>query len=185
MRTCVAAASTAAAPILGSGEYALTLRADGSIEKITLTVGVGSPPTLGACLERAVAGVAFEAGTPPIVYDLAFDWRLTSVKLKEAGVTVTGRLPKEVIVRIVRASFPRLRACYDALRAADPLAEGSVATSFVIDEKGDVSAAKADAGTLGDPTMRACVQKVFAGMSFPEPDGGKVDVSYPLAFAYD
>jgi len=36
------------------------------------------------------------------------------------------------------------------------------------------------ASHLPDPEVRACVVRAFAGLSFPEPEGGIVTVVYPL-----
>lgn len=103
-------------------------------------------------------------------------------KLKDAGTAVDGRLPPEVIKRIVRANFPRLRACYESALKKKPDLAGSIKVEFVIDEKGVATGTKRAGGTLKDDDVAACVVKVFASLSFPEPEGGKVKVGYPIDF---
>jgi hypothetical protein len=181
MRACAEAASTAA-PVTGTAKLTLALRADGSIEKLTITLP-DAPKPLVACLERTLDGKTFAAATPSLVYDLELVRRPPMVKMFESDLRVSGKLPRVVVQRILRAHFPRLRACYETLRKSDPSAEGTISTALVIDETGAVSSAKSE-GSLTDATMRSCVQKVVSSVSFAEPEAGKVDVTYSVGFAY-
>lgn len=186
MRLCAEAASTEAKPANASATYAITLRADGSVDASKVTIGAIADAGLAACLEKALAARTFPAGTPSLTYAVEIGaGKPKAIKMREAGTTVTGRLPPEVIKRIVRANFPRFRMCYEALRRTDPSAAGTVSTAFVIDETGAVASAKTDAGTITDKTMRSCAQGIFRTMSFPEPEGGKVSVTYPIDFRVD
>jgi hypothetical protein len=101
------------------------------------------------------------------------------------GVTEVagGRIPAEVIQRIVRQNFGRFRMCYENGLRANPSLSGRVAVKFIIDRHGAVSLA-ADAGSdLPDQAVIGCVVRGFSGLSFPEPQGGVVKVTYPIAFA--
>jgi hypothetical protein len=103
----------------------------------------------------------------------------------EQGADVIGRIPPESIKRVIRANFPRLRACYDAGLRRDPGLHGSIRARFVVDATGAVESASSSGGTLGDPSVEGCVVGVFRSLSFPEPERGKVLVTYPIEFGSD
>ncbi len=97
--------------------------------------------------------------------------------------TSGGRLPPEIIQRIVRANFSGMRTCYEAgLRRSGNL-NGKVEVRFVIERDGRVSSAKPTEGTaLVDNTVVQCVVGEFSKLTFPEPEGGTVIVVYPIIF---
>ncbi len=99
-------------------------------------------------------------------------------------VTTNGRLDPAVIQRIVRQNSGRFVGCYqDGLRT-NPNLQGRVAVGFVIDRSGEVTLARDTGGSdLADPNVRACVVKAFYSLSFPEPHGGTVTVTYPFSFS--
>ena len=96
---------------------------------------------------------------------------------------VTGRLPPEAIQRIVRQNFGRFRACYEAGLREDPVLEGTVTTRFVIGRDGAVSNVANGGSSMTDPSVTACVLRAFYGLSFPQPEGGIVTVTYPIRFS--
>jgi hypothetical protein len=101
-----------------------------------------------------------------------------------AGATsVSGRLPPEVIQRIVRQNYGVFRACYEAGLAKEPELEGLVRVAFVIGRDGKVSQSRDDGSTLPDPDVVACVVAGFRKLSFPQPEGGIVTVVYPIQFS--
>jgi hypothetical protein len=103
-------------------------------------------------------------------------------RLRMGATSVTGRLPPEVIQRIVRQNFGRFRLCYEAGLRKNPKLQGRVATRFVIDSSGAVSST-ADAGSdLPNATVVACVVRSFSGLSFPQPEAGAVTVVFPVIF---
>jgi Ca-activated chloride channel family protein len=105
--------------------------------------------------------------------------------LRQGAVTVTGRLPAEVVQRIVRQNFGRFRLCYENGLRTNPALQGRVSVKLVIDRSGSVSTA-ADAGSdLPDTATVACVVRGFGNLSFPQPEGGVVTVVYPVLFAPD
>ena len=93
--------------------------------------------------------------------------------------TVSGRLPPDVIQRIVRQNFGRFRACYEIGLRSNPNLEGRVTARFVIGSDGAVSNVSAG-GDLPDAQVKSCVASAFYGLSFPTPEGGIVTVSYPI-----
>jgi uncharacterized membrane protein YgcG len=107
----------------------------------------------------------------------------SSPSLREGAVQVNGRLPPEVIRRIVRQNFGRFRLCYESGLRSNPQLAGRVATKFVIDRAGSV-ASTADAGSdLPSASTVSCVVRAFGNLTFPQPEGGIVSVVYPIAFS--
>jgi hypothetical protein len=98
-------------------------------------------------------------------------------------VDVSGRLPPEAIQRIVRQNFGRFRACYETKLRQNPTLAGTVTTRFVIGRDGSVSSAAGGGSTMTDPDVTSCVVRAFYGVSFPQPEGGIVTVSYPIVFS--
>jgi hypothetical protein len=96
---------------------------------------------------------------------------------------VHGRIEPAAVQNVVRASFGRLRQCYDdGLRRNCDL-RGRVVTKFVIARDGSV-ATVADAGSdLPDAAVVDCVLREFGPLRFPAPDGGPVTVVYPIHFS--
>lgn len=108
------------------------------------------------------------------------------IKMFEPGdVSTTGKLPAETIKRIIRANFPRFRQCYEAGLKKDPGLRGTVIARFIIDTTGATESASYSGGTLPDASVQSCVVGVYRTLSFPEPESGKVMVSYPIDFQND
>lgn len=96
---------------------------------------------------------------------------------------VAGRLPPEVVTRIVRQNAGRIRECYADGAKRDPKLAGTVRVKFVIDRSGGVSTAQDAASTLPDRAVTSCIVRTFGTFSFPQPEGGIVVVTYPMTFA--
>jgi hypothetical protein len=93
---------------------------------------------------------------------------------------LSGRLPPEVIQRIVRMSAGRAQACYESALRGNPNLQGRVSVRFMIARNGTVSHATAS-GDLPDAGVKACVANAFTALTFPKPDG-TVTVSYGYMF---
>ncbi len=103
--------------------------------------------------------------------------------LREGAVQVVGRLPPEVIQRIVRQNFGRFRLCYENGLRSNPALTGRVTVKFTIDGSGAVAGA-ADVGSdLPSAATVDCVVRSFSALSFPQPEGGIVNVTYPVTFS--
>jgi hypothetical protein len=118
---------------------------------------------------------------------------------------VTGRLPPELIQKIVRSRFGDFRRCYENALRLDPAVQGLIAVRFVIRRDGSVGdvreadSAPGDAFAWGavpfaakppprhpsmlDATVSACVVATFKKLEFPAPESGIVTVTYPIMFA--
>ncbi len=103
--------------------------------------------------------------------------------LQAGALRVAGRLPAEVIQRIVRQNFGRFRLCYENGLAHTPELRGALTVGFIVGRDGSVINASNESSTLPDAGVIRCVVSAFQGLSFPQPEGGNVTVSYPISFA--
>lgn len=99
------------------------------------------------------------------------------------GIDINGRLPAEVVQRLVRQNFGRFRGCYERGLARNPNLEGRVAVRFLIARDGSVSSASNGGSSLPDAEVTSCVVGQFYGLSFPKPENGTVTVTYPILFS--
>jgi hypothetical protein len=65
----------------------------------------------------------------------------------------------------------------------NPNLQGRVQVRFLIDRNGTVSNALNAGSVLPDADVVGCVVRSFYGLSFPKPDNGSVQVSYPIMFS--
>lgn len=126
------------------------------------TIGVGPQQGLG----RGYGGFSKPRGKPPT--------------LRMGEVKVSGRLPPEVIRRIVRQNFGRFRHCYEQGLRTDPTLAGKVALELVIAKDGSVAQVRDGGSGLRDKGVVACMLKHLHALTFPAPEGGVVKVSYGL-----
>jgi hypothetical protein len=103
--------------------------------------------------------------------------------VRMGATTVSGRLPPEVIQRIVRQNFGRFRLCYENGLRNNPNLQGRVSVRFVIGRDGAVANVGNGGSDLPDSAVVSCVVRSFSGLSFPQPEGGIVTVVYPISFA--
>ncbi len=103
--------------------------------------------------------------------------------IRQGATQVNGRLPPEVIQRIVRQNFGRFRLCYEGGLRTNPNLQGRVAVKFVIDRSGSVATASDGGSELADKSVVQCVVRGFSNLSFPQPEGGIVTVTYPITFS--
>jgi hypothetical protein len=104
-------------------------------------------------------------------------------KLREGATQVNGRLPPEVVQRIVRQNLGRFRLCYENGLRRNPNLAGRVAVKFVIDRGGSVTMTQDAGSDLPDTSVTSCVVRGFGNLSFPQPEGGIVTVVYPMYFS--
>lgn len=102
---------------------------------------------------------------------------------RQKDIVMTGRIPSEIIQRVVRQSFGRFRGCYESALRTNPSLSGRVSVAFVVARDGSVSSAQSAGSDLPDAGVVACVVKGFYGLSFPAPEDGIVRVTYPIVFS--
>jgi hypothetical protein len=105
-----------------------------------------------------------------------------SAKGDEHPAAATGRLSPELIARVVRQNFSHMRACYERGLKKNPKLEGKVTVRFVIAGDGTVSVAGSKETDLPDPEVVECVVRATKDLVFPRPEGGPVEVKYPIVF---
>jgi hypothetical protein len=103
--------------------------------------------------------------------------------LRMGALQVNGRLPPEVISRIVRQNFGRFRLCYENGLRGNPRLQGRVTTRFVIDKTGAVASTSDGGSDLPSASTVSCVVRAFGNLSFPQPEGGIVTVLFPIVFS--
>jgi Ca-activated chloride channel family protein len=109
--------------------------------------------------------------------------RSSPPQVRAGAAQVSGRLPPEVIQRIVRQNFGRFRLCYENGLRNNPNLQGRVAVRFVISPDGAVNTASNGGSDMPDGGVVSCVVRSFRGISFPQPEEGQVTVTYPIMFA--
>jgi hypothetical protein len=140
-------------------------------------IGLGSIGTLGHGAGTGT-GQGFGSGSGR----LGGSHRTKPPSVRMGATSVSGRLPPEVIQRIVRQNFGRFRLCYENGLRNNPNLQGRVQVSFVIGRDGSVGSVSGG-GDLPDSGVVSCVTKAFYGLSFPQPEGGVVKVGYPIMFS--
>jgi hypothetical protein len=139
-------------------------------------VGMGN---IGTCMGLNCYGNG-ESGFGRSIGRNGQDHKARAFTVRPQGeATVSGRLPPDVIQRIVRQNFGRFRSCYEIGLRSNPNLEGRVVARFVIGRDGAVSNVSAG-GDLPDSKVRSCVASAFYGVAFPSPENGIVTVSYPI-----
>jgi hypothetical protein len=140
-------------------------------------IGLGSIGTLGHGAGTGT-GQGFGSGHGR----LGGSHKTRAPKVRMGATTVSGRLPPEVIQRIVRQNYGRFRMCYEQGLARNPNLEGRAQVRFVIGRDGSVSNVQNGGSDLPDSGVISCVINAYYGLSFPQPEGGIVTVVYPIMF---
>ncbi|WP_437647491.1 AgmX/PglI C-terminal domain-containing protein [Sorangium sp. So ce362] len=143
------------------------------------TLGHGASAPAPSAAPTAGAGQGFGSGHGR----LGGRHRGAAPSVRMGAVQVSGRLPPEVIQRIVRQNFGRFRLCYERGLQRNAGLQGRVAVRFTIDQRGAVAKARDDGSDLPDGAVVSCVLRSFHALSFPPPEAGSVDVAYPILFA--
>ena len=146
--------------------------------------GLDSVGTLGLGLSgTGEGGGGFGQGFGSGHGRLGGEHRTKPPSVRMGSVSVSGRLPPEVIQRIVRRNFGRFRFCYENGLRNNPDLQGRVSVRFIIGSEGNVVMAANGGSDLPDSGVVACVVRSFSGLTFPAPEGGNVVVTYPIVFA--
>jgi hypothetical protein len=143
---------------------------------------VGTWGTLGNCEGPDCRGLG-PGGPGTFARPGLADRKPTGISMRTAVPTVSGRLPKEVVQRIVRQNHGRFRLCYEKGLTQNPNLTGRVAVRFLIGSDGSVANAASGGSSLPNSEVATCVVRAFYGLSFPKPDAGTVSVTYPITFS--
>ena len=143
----------------GSGRITMTTHGSGADASVPGNGGIAPVARMGAG----------HAAVPPLV--------------RMGASSVSGRVPPEVIQRIVRQNFGRMRGCYEEGLRQNPHAAGRLTVQFTIEQNGSVSRVSTAGADEVGAGVAACVVRAMQQLSFPAPDGGTVTVSYPFVFS--
>ncbi len=107
------------------------------------------------------------------------------LSLRVGATTVNGRLPPEVVQRVVRQNFGRFNLCYSNALRDNPSLKGRVTAKLVINRDGSVGSTQDGGSDLPDQNVIQCVLRGIGNLSFPQPESGVVTVVFPLLFSSD
>jgi len=93
--------------------------------------------------------------------------------------TAIGDYDKDIIRRYMRRNASKLQYCYEKQLLAHPGTEGEIQIQFFIMPNGAVNSSTAKGF---DSEVANCVADVVGHIEFPAPNGGGVQVNYPLTF---
>ena len=141
-------------------------------------VTVRQPLPLPAGVENSAVGYGVGGGSGR----LGGAHHARAPRIRMGATSISGRLPPEVIQRIVRQNFGRFRGCYQKGLLSDAKLQGRIVVRFVIGRDGRVAKVELAGGDLTDHYVRSCVARAFSALSFPQPEGGVVTVTYPIVF---
>jgi TonB family protein len=133
----------------------------GSLKK---TKGVGKAASEGQALqERVVRGTVGLRGGEDIGGSGEFDAALVQ---------------KQIQLRL-----KSITRCYESELRKNPSLSGKVTVTFAIQERGNVTDARATENTTGSPGVADCVIRTISRFRFnPGPEGGSVTFRYPFVF---
>jgi hypothetical protein len=102
--------------------------------------------------------------------------------IRQGATRVSGRIPPEVIQRVVRQNFGRFRLCYENALRSNPNLAGRIVVRFTIDKSGSVSKTENGGSDFSDSAFTSCVVRGFSNLSFPQPED-VVTVDFPIIFS--
>lgn len=96
--------------------------------------------------------------------------RAVAGSVRDTAVEVEGKLPKEIVRRIVRQNIGRFRACYEAGLRNNPSLAGAATIRYEVSPQGLVSNATEASSTIGDATVSRCIRDAHARIKYPTAD---------------
>jgi hypothetical protein len=154
-------------------------------EKLSLTA-LPAPPSALPSTDSRAAGVflsfdptqspALQLGATP---DAPFR---DGPCIDHSRLPKSGRLPAAHIQSRVREGAAAQRKCYEQGLARNPTLTGRLALRFTIALDGSVQTVEVKSNSLPDCQVVGCVSDVFRSLRFDSPQGGPVNVEYPVVF---
>ena len=94
-----------------------------------------------------------------------------------------GEFDAAAVQRQIKQRLKSITRCYEAELRKNPSLAGKVTVTFTIQERGNVTDARASENTTGSPAVADCVTRTISRFRFnPGPDGGSVTFRYPFVF---
>ena len=106
--------------------------------------------------------------------------RATAPQLSLDAAVPTGRLDASSIRDVVRSHVRELADCATGELERGRADDGRVVLELDIGADGRVASANVTDESVGNETVRSCLERVARSMTFPAPSGGHVRVRYPI-----
>ena len=119
---------------------------------------------------------------------LSFGMLLAGPVSNVSALSLSGRIDKRLIQKVVRAHENEIRHCYDMALLKDKKLTGRIMTQFVIlpDGKVERAAIVESESTLNNPEVEKCIIEHIEQWVFYSNDGySKLLVNYPFEFLSD
>jgi TonB family protein len=141
--------------------------------------GSGQKAGLGSLRKGQGAGKAAQEGRAVKEREVRGD-----VGLRGGGdIGGSGEFDAALVQRQIKQRLKSITRCYEAELRKNPSLAGKVTVTFTIQERGNVTDAKASENTTGSPGVADCVTRAISRFRFnPGPDGGSVTFRYPFVF---
>ncbi|MEM8608998.1 MAG: AgmX/PglI C-terminal domain-containing protein [Myxococcota bacterium] len=107
-----------------------------------------------------------------------------NVGMRSGGdVGGSGEFDAALVQRQIKQRIKSITRCYESELRKNPSLAGKVTVTFTIQERGNVTGAKASENTTGSPAVADCVTRTISRFRFnPGPEGGSVTFRYPFVF---
>ena len=141
--------------------------------------GSGQQSDLGSLKKSARAGKAASEGK-------AVQERIVrgNVGLRGGGdIGGSGEFDAAAVQKQIKLRLKSITRCYESELRKNPSLAGKVTVTFTIQERGNVTDARASENTTGSPSVAQCVTRTISRFRFnPGPSGGSVTFRYPFVF---
>jgi TonB family protein len=95
----------------------------------------------------------------------------------------SGEFDAALVQQQIKLRLKSITRCYESELRKNPSLSGKVTITFTIQERGNVTDARASENTTGSPAVAECVTRAISRFRFnPGPDGGSVTFRYPFVF---
>jgi TonB family protein len=141
--------------------------------------GSGQQAGLGSLKKSARAGTSAKEGKAVQERAVRGD-----VGLRSGGdIGGSGEFDATLVQRQIKLRIKSITRCYESELRKNPSLAGKVTVTFTIQQRGNVTDAKATENTTGSPAVAECVTRTIGRFRFnPGPDGGSVTFRYPFVF---
>lgn len=95
----------------------------------------------------------------------------------------SGEFDAALVQKQIQLRLKSITRCYESELRKNPSLSGKVTVTFAIQERGNVTDARATENTTGSPGVADCVIRTISRFRFnPGPEGGSVTFRYPFVF---
>lgn len=99
------------------------------------------------------------------------------------GGRCNGSVDTSAVRRYAQQNSGSLRRCYERRLKQNNQLAGRLEIGMTIGSGGQVQGARIVSDSVHDPEVASCVRQAVSGWRMPAPQGGCVNVSYPISFA--